>query len=514
MRIHLNRFVFAFLALALVACGKDRNLEDYQRDKLQQNLGLYEAKAGTYTGLVRSKRDGRVLGAMQLDLSAQVKNQNSNDGSVSPGSPILVGNITFLDQNEITLTAPNGYYDPNSNLYHADIQIARAGGTGGSGGSGGGATGPNGNGNNGTPNPGGFGNTPGSPGGAPVYENVTITGQLLQPSLIGEIQSQNYPEYGGRIELYRNGGSIYDVLRKVRPGERRREEEDASKVSSYSGTTLFRQGTDEVPNPSRYVRVVLTRQTYNTSEDFLDLISPIKYVQASLNYSDSLRILFPRAIFDTRQGYLTAQTALQLNGQLNQMTIDCHQSGNKLNCTHLTSGGGVAATTVAELDAGDEKNPGDQSGDLKAVTRTFRGTGNFYPGQQNPIRLLVTFPARTKLQQLLELFFPVSEYGMYVTVRFSEVATPAFSGAKWDTVNGILDAAADRQGNGRNYTQQLQCSNFYFLKQAQKGQFTCDFFSSSSHNINMTFDPTPYRDDQPKAPSPAPAPPKKKKRRG
>jgi hypothetical protein len=506
MRSFSSLFAVFFLSLALVGCGKDKNLEDYQRDKLQQNLGLYKSKEGIYSGIVRSKLDGRVIGAMQISFSAQTKTRPSNDGQLSLGSPILVGNVQFLDKNVINLVAPEGFYDPNSNLYHADIPISR-GGAGGGGSSGGGAGDAGGSGGaNG--NPGNFGNSPVTPNGTALTENVTISGQLLQETLVGEVQSQNYPEYGGRFELTRNGGDLRSLLAQVRPGDRRHEEEDASKVTSFTGTTLFRNASNSDAQPARAARIVLTRQTYNTSEDFLDLISPIKFVQASINYSDSLKLLFPKAVYDTRQGYLTAQTLLTLNGQSNQMTIDCHQEGNELNCTHLTSGGGVAATTRATLDTGLGEDPVDNSGTLRAVTKTFFGQGDFYPGQLSKVRLVVTFPARTKRQELLELFFPVSEYSLIVSVRFTESVSPSFTNVKWDTVNGLLDASIERTGNG-SYTQQLQCSNFYFLAQTER--FNCSFFSSRSPLITMTFDPST---SEPRRPAPTPAPvPKKKKRR-
>ncbi|RYZ95887.1 MAG: hypothetical protein EOP11_24240, partial [Proteobacteria bacterium] len=347
-------FSFALLALALVGCGKDKNLEEYQRDKLQQNLGLYKSVEGTYSGIVRSKTDNRVIGAMQISLTAQTRNKPSNDGQLSIGSPVLVGNVQFLDQDIINVVAPDGFYDPNTGLYNSQIEITRTAGgaTNGGGSSGGGSGGnpPN--------NGGGYNNTPVAPGQGAERELIVLTGRLGNGNLVGDMQTQNYPEYGGRFELVRNGGTVRDLLRQARPGDRRREDSDVEKVTSYSGTTRFTDLNGSGDARPRPVRVTLTRQTYNTAEDILDLISPVRVVQASINYSDSLRLLFPKAIFDTRQGYLTAQTLLTLNGQLNQMTINCREQDDKsLYCTHLTSAGGEAAITEVTLDKGRSRDP-------------------------------------------------------------------------------------------------------------------------------------------------------------
>jgi hypothetical protein len=112
----MKKFLSIGLLVLLSACAKDKSVDDYQRDKLQKNLALYESVAGSYSGIVTSQESGDVMGAMELSLRAEVTPVDSKDGDTSVATPILVGSVRFLDQNIISLSAPNGYYDPTSGL--------------------------------------------------------------------------------------------------------------------------------------------------------------------------------------------------------------------------------------------------------------------------------------------------------------------------------------------------------------------------------------------------------------
>lgn len=62
----MKKILISLTALLAVGCGKDKTVEEYQREKLRENLALYEVVAGSYTGVVTSREDNAVVGAVEL----------------------------------------------------------------------------------------------------------------------------------------------------------------------------------------------------------------------------------------------------------------------------------------------------------------------------------------------------------------------------------------------------------------------------------------------------------------
>jgi hypothetical protein len=448
------------LLVLLSACAKDKSVDDYQRDKLQKNLALYESVAGSYSGIVTSEESGDVMGAMELRLRAEVTPVDSKDGETSVATPILVGSVRFLDQNVISLSAPNGYYDPATGLYSADIKITRAGGNGGEGG---GSGGP----------------------GAQETETVKITGYIGGDALNGTVHALDYPGHGGRFQLVKNrGDSLQEQLRRARPGKGR----ENGQLVAFSGTTYFR-------NVERPVHIVALRPSRGTAEDFLDLVNPVKKVQLSLNYSNSLQFLFQNAIYDTRQGYITGELSVTVgsigDNTLQKMNIECSSFDNELRCSHVSSGLGQVATSEAKRTSGPLEPLPDAPEDRQSVSKTFYGKGRMPSDKKDrTMELRVVYPARTRRQALIEDFFPTTEKLLQVSVVFVEDVSQSFSNVKWDTLNGLLDGSGERSGTSGNYTAYVQCHNFFFLDSKEK--FSCNYWTTRSALISMEFTP-PYR---------------------
>ena len=464
----LPKQILALLVLAALAgCGKDVSMEEYQRQKLQENLGQMEKLRGTYSGILRSKVDNRVLGALSLSLDPSTRPQDSKDGQSPIGSPVLIGALKFLDRSEIDLSAPNGYYDKDTGLYSAEIEVSRTGG--GSGG-----TAP-------APSPGGTPATPGNGSGGGGRELVMITGQLTPNVFVGEVRLQNYPADGGRVELVRDGGDLRALLDAARPNGRAPEEEDRERTISYVGNTVF---NDESAT-TKPVRFVVTQRTYGTPEDFLDVVSPVRFVDLDINYSHEIQIPFRKIYFDTRRGYITGTAAYGNGTQAAQMSITCRrQTEEEMTCVHITSSVGEAATSRVKFARGRVDPPRDNIKDRKAVTKTFTGHGYFTPGDYRKMYLKVVYPARSLRDELLELFFPVTERMLQATLIFSDSVSASFARARWDARNGYLDGNYEGSGSGR-YIAQMQCYDFYFTE--SKSDFSCTYQSDRSSPIVINF---------------------------
>lgn len=450
--------VFALLS----ACAKDKSVDDYQRDKLQKNLALYQSVAGSYSGVVASQENGEVMGAMELSLRAEVTPVDSKDGETSVATPILVGSVRFLDQNIISLSAPNGYYDPATGLYSADIKITRAGG-GGNGGAEGGAAGP----------------------GAQETETVKITGYIGGDVITGSVHALDYPGHGGSFQLTKGRReSLQEQLRRARPGQGRENDQ----LVAFSGTTYFQKA-------QRPVHIVALRPNRGTAEDFLDLVNPVKKVQLSLNYSNSLAFLFQNAVYDTRQDYITGETTVVVKNGPNQtvqkMNIECSTFEEEIRCSHISSGLGKVATTEAKKTRGPMENFPDAPEDRQSVTKIFYGKGRMPEDKKDrTMELRVVYPARSRIDALIEDFFPSTEKLLQVSIVFGESVSQSFTAVKWDMLNGLLDGFADRNGTIGSYTAYIQCHNFFFLESKEK--FSCNYWTTRSPLISIEFTP-PYR---------------------
>lgn len=456
-----NSLLLAMVALLATACGKDKSVEDYQREKAQQNLAQYQAVEGAYSGIVTSKEDGRVIGAMRLTLTATLKPDPGNAGGPALGTPVLLGNVSFLDTNTISLSAPDGYFDPQTGVYSANILIERTG----NGENGGGAF----------PRPGLDSET--------ITFSGTINGNVLQ----GSVFSQNFPEFGGDYRLERSSSppSLAELLRNARPGDGRNGDEP---ILAYAGTTNFPKGDYIDTNVNRRVYIEVTRPNTGTAEDFLDLVSPLKQVQLTLNYSDSFKLLAANAVYDVRQGYVVGTVPVTVDGDFLRMTTECYEEENgKVRCTHSATGAGITATTTGERLRGPAPNIPDAP--RKALLRSYVGRG-CYEGKDCRNRTLqITYPARQLSDEITDLFFPNLEKRVQASIIFSEHASVSFSDVKWDLANGLLDGVT-KIGNNGNYVANMQCSGFFFTKTTKP--FSCLYWSSRSPVIEIEFKP-PYR---------------------
>jgi len=155
-----------------------------------------------------------------------------------------------------------------------------------------------------------------------------------------------------------------------------------------------------------------------------------------------------------------------------------------MRCNHFTSGSGLSARTNAKVAAWDSRDPPDTE-DRKAVSKVFVGKG-VMGGKQRTMKLSVTEPVRPRLQELEELFVPNADRIVNASINFSEGVDATFSLARWDRVNGIIDASFSNTGGG-GYTAYLQCQNFFFTK--TKEAFSCQYWTSRSPLIQIDFTP-------------------------
>jgi len=273
----MKKILIALTALLAVACGKDKTVEEYQREKLRENLALYESVAGSYTGLVVSKTDGAVIGAMEILLEAKTVATNPNGGETAVGTPVLAGTINFLDQFLTTLEAPNGFYDPSTGAYSAQISVTRSDG---------------------------------------VKETMNIAGNIANSVLTGQLALASYSESGATIQLVKNGRPIDQLLRDT---NNRRPSEGRNTKKTYEGKGTF----TEKPY-KRNVKFMVAFSTRSRIDDFLELFAPAtdRVVNVSLD-TGIITVSLSKVKWDSQNGILEGSQDNSANGGYTQY-IQCY----------------------------------------------------------------------------------------------------------------------------------------------------------------------------------------------
>jgi hypothetical protein len=273
----MKKILIALTALLAVACGKDKTVEEYQREKLRENLALYENVAGSYTGLVVSKTDGAVIGAMEVLLEAKTIATNPNGGETAVGTPVLAGTVNFLDQFLTTLEAPNGFYDPSTGAYSAQIAVTRT---------------------------------------DEVKETMNISGNIAGTALNGQLALASYSESGATLQLVKNGRPIAELLRDS--GSRRPSEGRKTK-KTYEGRATF----NEKPY-KRNVKLMVAFSTRSRIDDFLEHFAPAndRVVNVALD-TGIIVVTLNKVKWDAQNGILEGSQDNSANGGYTQY-IQCY----------------------------------------------------------------------------------------------------------------------------------------------------------------------------------------------
>lgn len=274
----MKKILIALTALLAVACGKDKTVDEYQREKLRENLALYESVAGSYTGLVVSKTDGTVIGAMQLVLEAKTVATDPNGGETAVGKPVLAGTVNFLDQFVTTLEAPNGFYDPATGAYSAQITVTRSDLT---------------------------------------KETMNISGNISGEVLGGQFSLASYSDSGANFQLNKNGRPIDELLKNA---ANRRPTEGRKTKKSYNGKGRFEEG-----ERVRKVRLMVAFPSRSRTDDFLELFAPAtdRLVNVSIDLG-AITVSIVKVKWDSQNGILEGSQDNVSNGVSFTQYIQCY----------------------------------------------------------------------------------------------------------------------------------------------------------------------------------------------
>ncbi len=425
-------------ALFTIGCSNDKDLTDYKREKLVKELAALNSAQGDFTGVLTSKRTTQPLGAFKIKWRVSTDVIPSTDESRDSSKPVLMATIEFLGSSHLLINARNGSYDPETGLYQGNIDIPMADKT---------------------------------------TKTITLRALINGAHAIGSLEVVDFTDYGATFDLLRDGEKIDVLAKSIKTGP------DLRLTQLYfSGSTHFTVGGDKPVN------LILLEPPTTSEGEFYNLMSPIKGVTATFNYGNGAKMEFP-AGWDQRLGVLNGQNTFGSG----QISMSCAQGANTFDCSFSIDSYGVAADTHVTATATLPPDPPDDSSGRDAIRKEFPGYAEYTPGQWSPISIKLSYPARTRLQEITLLLAPVAEKLLEATVVFSaeNSVLEKFNTAKWDLRNLTLDGEELHTVPSNPSVQSkhtLSCTDFKFDQQV--GEFHCQYSSELLANpINLKFAP-------------------------
>lgn len=217
--------------LLLTGCGKDKNMDDYNRDQNEQNIARIESISGSFTGAVVSKIDGKSLGEMSLTYKART---SGSGGDASKQATLISGsvNIQGLESSEVAFD--NGSYDEQASGDNFHVTI-----------------------------------------GEGTTTKISLNGRIIDNHWVGTIEVTGQSAYGATLNLLKNAP------------------QSSAQAIEVSGTRLeqIKRGNITYSDIYKYnnknlqVSMNFINKTITAEQTLVKLLSPVRLVDVSLDFS-------------------------------------------------------------------------------------------------------------------------------------------------------------------------------------------------------------------------------------
>lgn len=287
------------LFLFLAACG-DRNLDDYQKDRVAEEVAKIDSISGIYDGEVIRKSDGVSLGHLVMELQPDTQINLPNDKVVAQRQVFLKGSLELRDQKSKFISFSGAYYDSTTNTFQAMISMIDSNSN----------------------------------------LKLDMIGKVNRSDILGTIEVKGFPESQTTFKLRRSSDQTQRPIQILK-----------NESAMPEGSPLERWDAVKVtPSSSSDAKSFFTiREIDTTSEqEFFQVFAPLKYVDAALYFSEKTGISFSNALWDLRTGRLSAKAHLNLGSSaperdiiLNCISISDVQKNLGWNCTYINNGAAV-----------------------------------------------------------------------------------------------------------------------------------------------------------------------------
>ncbi|MEN9723271.1 MAG: hypothetical protein RJB38_1257 [Pseudomonadota bacterium] len=417
--------------LALTAgCAKDRDYWDWRRDRLNEGLTSLQSVAGAYRGTLTSEKTGEALGALEVALSPQIKVVPGLNGERSDGQPVLAARMTFEDAGtRFAVTALDSYFDEKTGKIQVTLMLSRNGGR---------------------------------------SEQVVLSGSISSEAMGGHLEITGAPELAAAFTLKKNSkDSLSEIVQKLKSGANLAG--GSGSLNLWKGKTRFSDDGEE-----RLSSLVFIEPNSSPEELFLNRFAPVREVQFTVNFGNSVKLIHDGALWDQRTGKLTGRARITQGAQSSEILSECQleplETGahGRWVCSHQAQGLGEVARTEAQWTQDSQPaDSTDPSSDRRAVIVTERmGHAELESGKAL-VWLKASLPARTLEQELWALFMRSPDRTLTLTLAFQvpnqkdqDRVVILFDQALLDLRTRVLDARALIRQLQEPIEVQLRCENF------------------------------------------------------
>ena len=272
--LSFNRLIFLMLSI-LISCAKDKNLDDFRRDQLQQNLSRITSISGQYSGPVISKIDGSNLGNLILKFKASTNVQSNSGDILTNRSSIVSGSIKLQSLSTAEVSFDNGYYDYVTGDFQVTISVPQESG---------------------------------------VVANLSLVGIIANERWIGSIEIKGQTQNGADLNLLKN--SPPTNITAIEAGGTRLEQ---LRRMNYRFIGLYKIDTSITPFKLTFISRDILPVHF-----FYKIFSPIRQVSINCDMTD-FELNFSNAVLDDNAGTLVAHDPTDNQGHPARATLSCNK---------------------------------------------------------------------------------------------------------------------------------------------------------------------------------------------
>ncbi len=273
MKVLTTLGLCSVLAIA-IGCSKDKNMDDYRRDQLQQSIERMNTVAGSYSGSLVSSFDKTNLGAVNLTFKTQTNISSSSSEVSTQQTTTISGSLTLKGLSQTTLSFNVGSYDDVTGRFQVTIPAGKISG---------------------------------------VDSTISLDGNISDGRWVGEISFSGRSEYSGSMDLQKDAPLSNTSAIEV-SGTRLQQIKNAD----YDFVGSYKVASDKV---ERAVQLNIYDIDNSPVQTVFKMISPIRNVNVNLDFS-VFRLNFP-AVLDDELKTLSGSTTVGSGLNTSNASLDC-----------------------------------------------------------------------------------------------------------------------------------------------------------------------------------------------
>lgn len=279
---HQLRFLLASLvAIAtilygLVGCG-DKNTDDYNKQKVLQEIAKLQTVVGTYRGPLVRKTGKAELGTLTIELEADTRITLGANQTNPSRQAVLKGALVIENDTKTLLSFSDGFLDSNSKELQATIPLVRRN-----------------------------------------SDAVTIQlfGMVSDNGMTGTIRAREFSEFSAEFTLTKiESQKINPMVTSDNPETQPQGPPAQLWTATYPST--------KSTTGWRSVDLIIFPHQATNEEEFINIFVPVKLVDAAINFNDMVQVPFANSEWDLRTGKLHGETKGGSGADEHDLALDC-----------------------------------------------------------------------------------------------------------------------------------------------------------------------------------------------